>query len=102
MTAVRNTSPFLILPVYSVLSHQIAILEIEEMAKLWKSVAQTKRPYQAQKSAFWTEEEDIELFTRWMIRDNLVDLMSKQVSATDLEALKRVLFTISYPIVDMR
>lgn len=75
-------------------------MEIEEKAKSWKKVARTKGSYKDQKSPFWTEEENIELFRRRMIGDNLVDLLGKYVSAADLQELKRVLFTISYPIVD--
>jgi hypothetical protein len=85
-----------------VLSYWAAIPEIEEKARSWKSVARTKRSYSDHKSPFLTEEENIELFTRKMIRNDLVDLLGKHLSAADLKDLERVLFTISYPIVDFR
>lgn len=79
-----------------------AIPEIEEEGRSWKSRARAESLYYNHKSSFWTEEENIELFTRRMIRGNFVELLGKKLSAADLQALKTVLFTISYPIVNLR
>jgi hypothetical protein len=85
-----------------VLTPVAAISEIEEKARLWKSRARAESSYNNHKSPFWTEEENIELFTRRMTRSNFVDLLGKKLSAVDLQALETVLFTISYPIVNLR
>lgn len=101
--AVRNPLPsFFTHSAYFVLNYRTAIPEIEEKARSWKSIARTKSSYNNHKSPFWTEEENIELFTRRMIRDNFTDLLGKYLPAADLQALKTVLFTLSYPIVDFR
>lgn len=78
------------------------IPEIEEEARSWKSRARAESLYHNHKSSFWTEEENIELFTRRMTRGNFVDLLGKKLSAADLQALEMVLFTISYPIANLR
>jgi len=44
----------------------------------------------------------MELFVRKMTRDNFADLLGKNLSAADLKALDKVLFTMSYPIVNLR
>ncbi len=79
-----------------------AIPEIEEKARSWKSQALAESLYYNHRSSFWTEEENVEMFTRRMIRGNFVDLLGKKLSAADLQALETVLFTISYPIVNLR
>lgn len=42
------------------------------------------------------------MFTRRMTRDKFGDLLGKKLRAADLQALETVLFTISYPIVNLR
>lgn len=79
-----------------------AIPEIEEKARSWKSRARAESVYYSHRSSVWTEEENIEMFTRRMTRVNFVDLLGKKLSAADLQALETVLFTISYPIVNLR
>lgn len=78
-----------------------AIPEIEEKARSWKSRARAESLYYSHRSSVWTEE-NIEMFTRRMTRVNFVDLLGKKLSAADLQALETVLFTISYPIVNLR
>ncbi len=79
-----------------------AIPEIEEEAQSWKSRARADSLYYDQKRPFWTEEENIEIFARRKTRRNFVDLLGKKLAAADLQALETVLFTISYPIVNLR
>jgi hypothetical protein len=85
-----------------VLTRLAAIPEIEEKARSWKGRARTESSSINHMYSFWTEEENIELFTRRMIRGNFVDLLGKHLSAADLQALETVLFTRSYPIVNLR
>jgi hypothetical protein len=102
--AVRNASSFFYYstrPIARVLTPVVAIPEIEEKARSWKSRARAESLYNDHKSPFWTEEENIELFTRRMIQGNFVNLLGKQLSAADLQALETVLFTISYPILNL-
>jgi hypothetical protein len=84
-----------------VLTSVAAIPEIEEKARSWKSRARAESLYYSHRSSVWTEE-NIEMFTRRMTRVNFVDLLGKKLSAADLQALETVLFTISYPIVNLR
>ena len=44
----------------------------------------------------------MELFTRRMIRGDFVNLLGKKLLAADLQALETLLFTITYPIVNLR
>jgi hypothetical protein len=85
-----------------VLTPIAAIPQIKEKARSWKSRARAESLYYNHKSSFWTEEENIELFIRRMTRVNFVELLAKKLSTADLQALKTVLFTISYPIVNLR
>jgi hypothetical protein len=85
-----------------VLTSVAAIPEIEGKARSLKSRARAESLYHNHKSSFWTEEQNIELFIRRMTRGNFVDLLGKRLSAADLQALETVLFTISYPIVNLR
>jgi hypothetical protein len=85
-----------------VLTLVAAIPEIEEVARSWKSRARAESFYDNHNSSFWTEEENIELFTRRMTRGNFVYLLGKKLPAADLQALETVIFTISYPIVNLR
>jgi len=79
-----------------------AIPEIEEKARSWKSRARAESLYNNHKSPFWTDEENMELFTRRMIRGDFVNLLGKKLPAADLQALETLLFTITYPIVNLR
>jgi hypothetical protein len=85
-----------------VLTSVLAIPKIEEKARSWKNRARAESLCKNHTSPFWTEEENIELFTRRMIRGSFVDLLEKKLSAADLQALETVLFTISYPIANLR
>jgi hypothetical protein len=46
---------------------------------------------------FWTEEENIEMATRVLVRDDFPDLLGGSLPLPDLEALKRVLLGVVYP-----
>lgn len=94
---------YLICLITRVLTPVAAIPEIEEKARSWKSRARAESLYNNNhRSPFWTEEENIEMFTRRMTRGNFVNLLGKHLPAADLQALETVLFTISYPIVNLR
>ena len=49
------------------------------------------------KNPFWTEEENIEMATRILVRGDFSDLLCSSLPLPDLEALKRVLFGVVYP-----
>ena len=70
---------------------------MEEKAKLYKDMARGLRYYESYKIPFWTEEENIEMITRILVRKDFSTLLGNSLSLSDLEELKRVLFGIVYP-----
>jgi hypothetical protein len=55
------------------------------------------RLHEGYKNPFWTKEENIEMATRVLVRDDFSDLLGGSLPLPDLEALKRVLFGVVYP-----
>ena len=55
------------------------------------------RIHESYRNPFWTEDENIEMATRVMVRDGFSDLMGKRLSNQDLKSLERVLFGVVYP-----
>jgi hypothetical protein len=70
---------------------------VEEKAKLYKDMARGLRDYESYKIPFWTEEENVEMITRILVRKDFSRLLGSSLSPPDLEELKRVLFGIVYP-----
>jgi hypothetical protein len=70
---------------------------VEEKAKLYKGMARGLRDYESYKIPVWTEEENIEMITRILVRKDFSRLLGNSLSPPDLEELKRVLFGIVYP-----
>ena len=53
--------------------------------------------YRGYATPIWTDEENVEMATRVLIRDDFSKILSKSVSRPILEALKRVFFGFVYP-----
>ena len=49
------------------------------------------------KSPLWSDDQNIELVTRSMLRKDLKELLGGQLTRTQLDELKEVLFTFVYP-----
>jgi hypothetical protein len=79
---------------FRLLIHCLAIPAVEEKAKLYKDMA---RYYESYKIPVWTEEQNIEMITRILVRKDFSSLLGNSLSLPDLEELKRVLFGIVYP-----
>ena len=73
------------------------ITVIEEKARLCKNMVRMMRIYETYRNPFWTEDENIEMTTRVMIRDDFSNLVGKRLSNQDLKSLERVLFGVVYP-----
>jgi hypothetical protein len=70
---------------------------VEEKAKLYRDMARGPRFNKRYKNPFWTEEENIEMATRILVREDFCSLLGDSLPLSDLEELKRVLFGIVYP-----
>jgi hypothetical protein len=70
---------------------------IEENAKFCKDIARSMAFLQELRNPVWKPEENIEMFTRCMVREGFADLMGTKVSAGELEAFEEVLFDVIYP-----
>lgn len=73
------------------------ITVIEENARLCKNMVRMMRIYETYRNPFWTEDENVEMTTRVMIRDDFSNLVGKRLSNQDLKSLERVLFGVVYP-----
>jgi hypothetical protein len=82
---------------FRLLIHYPAIPAVEERAKLYKGMARGLRGYESYKIPVWTEEKNIEMITRILVRRDFSSLLGNSLSLPDLEELKRVLFGIVYP-----
>ncbi|KIW69880.1 hypothetical protein PV04_02199 [Phialophora macrospora] len=71
------------------------ITAIEEKAKHYRGMARLAPA--GYKNPFWTEEENVEMAVRVLMKRNFSDLLRTSLSAPDLQALERVLFSIVYP-----
>jgi hypothetical protein len=70
---------------------------VEENAKLCKDMARSMASMEELRNPFWKPEENIEMLTRYMVRDGFADLVGTKVSAGELEALEEALFNVIYP-----
>ena len=55
------------------------------------------RIHETYRNPFWTEDENIEMGTRVMVRDDFSNLVGKRLSNQDLKSLEKVLFGVIYP-----
>jgi hypothetical protein len=78
------------------LTYYPAISAIEEKAKFYRDIARMTRFYRGRGDPFWTEEENIEMAARVMVRKDFSDLLDGSLPLPDLEALKKVLFGVVY------
>lgn len=46
---------------------------------------------------FWTDSQNIEICTRFLVREDVGKLLGDQLSSETLQELKEVLFNIIYP-----
>jgi hypothetical protein len=53
--------------------------------------------HEGHKIPFWTEEENIEMAARVLVRANFSDLLDGSLPLPDMKALERVLFGLLYP-----
>ena len=74
-----------------------AVPAIEEKAKLYRGMVRLTRAHEDYKNPFWTEEENIEMAIRFMVRKDFSDLLGNSLLLPDLKALERVLFSVVYP-----
>jgi len=54
------------------------------------------------RNPFWTEEENIEMTVRVLVRKDFSDLLGNILSLSDLGALEDTLFHVVYPSIDYR
>jgi len=80
-----------------VLTYCSAVTTIQEKARFFKDQARTKPLREEYKIPFYTQEENIEIYTRSMTRQSLKDLYSEILASSDMQALERVIFDIVYP-----
>jgi len=85
------------LRIIRLLIHYPAISAIKEKTKLYRGMARMTRFHEGYKNPFWTEEENIEMTTRVLVRHDFSDLLGSSLSRPDLEALGGVLFGVVYP-----
>ena len=74
-----------------------AITAIEEKARFCRDTARSTKLREEYKIPFYTDEENIEIITRSMVRKVFSDLFGSSLAIPDLQALKRVLFDAIYP-----
>ena len=60
-------------------------------------MARAIRFHEDYKNPFWTEEENIEMATRVLVRGDFSNLLGNSLLLPDLEALEKVLFGVVYP-----
>lgn len=53
-------------------------------------------------SPLWSDDQNIELFTRFMLREDIEELLGGQLTRIQLHELQEVLFTIVYPTYGRR
>lgn len=60
-------------------------------------MARVTRLHEDYKNPFWTEDENIEMATRVLVRGDFSDLLGNSLLLPDLKALERALFGVVYP-----
>lgn len=74
-----------------------AIPSIQEKAKLYKGMVRHMRVMEDYRNPFWTEEENIEMAVRVLVRGDFSDLLGNSLLPPDLQKLERALFNVVYP-----
>jgi hypothetical protein len=83
--------------VINLLTFYPAIPAVEEKAKSYRGMVQLTQLHRDYATPFWTEEENIEMATRVLLRGDFSDLLGNSLLLPDLEALEWALFGVVYP-----
>jgi hypothetical protein len=75
---------------------------LEAHAKLIADIFPRTEMYREWRSRLWTDDENIELFVRAMLRREFEKLLQGQLMGMRLQELQEVLFTFTYPTYDRK
>lgn len=70
---------------------------LQERARLATTIFQVTRNYEKWTKPFWTDNQNVEIFTRLCVREDVDELLGDRLPSETLQELKEVLFNIVYP-----
>lgn len=73
------------------------IKPIQKAAITMSNMLRITKTYEAFKNPVWNVDENIEIMTRTLVRDEMSSILSEQLSEDTLKELSDVLFNIVYP-----
>ena len=78
----------------------LGITALERKARVLKNQVQKADPDESPNDLLLSYDEKIELATRNLVKETFDDILGKDLSTEDSEALKGILFTIIYPTLE--